>query len=115
MVISRGDIVWVDFGPTRGSQPAEKRPAVVMQDDWLLATEIRTVLVVPLTSTTALDAFPGNVALPKEASGLPKDSVAVVSHVGPVGREYVDPFAAGHVPQYLMRLISAGVRLVLGM
>lgn len=67
MVISHGDVVWVDFGVPRGSEPARIRPAVVMED-WLLASDVATVLVVPVTSNTALEAFPGNVLLPSAAS-----------------------------------------------
>ena len=113
-MIARSDVVWVDFGRPRGSEPAKVRPAVVLQEDWLLATAINTVLVVPLTSNVALDAFPGNVLVPADASGLDKDSVAVVSQVGPVGREYLEPYPVGHLPGYLMTKIGDGVRLVTG-
>lgn len=114
MVIARGDVVWVDFGQPRGSQPAKRRPAVVLQEDWLLATQINTVLVVPLTSNIALEAFPGNVLLPVEATGLEKDSVAVVSQTGPVSREFLELYAIGHVSSHLLTKIAAGVRLVMG-
>lgn len=60
-MIARGDIVWVDFGSPRGSEPAKIRPAVVLQENWLLATQISTVVVVPLTSNVATEVFPGNV------------------------------------------------------
>ncbi|TFC78965.1 type II toxin-antitoxin system PemK/MazF family toxin [Cryobacterium sp. TMS1-20-1] len=112
---ARGDVVWVDFGSSRGSEPAKVRPAVVVQEDWLLATNIATVQVVPLTSNTGLEAFPGNVLIPAEASGLEKDSVAIVSQVGPVSREFLDPYPAGHVPAYLLAEIGAGIRLTLGL
>ena len=115
MVISRGDVVWVDFGSPRGSEPAKVRPAVIVQEDWLLATSIATVLVVPLTSKTALEAFPGNVLIPAEACGLEQDSVAVVSQVGPIGREFLIHYPAGHVPAYLLSEIGSGIRLVLGL
>ena len=115
MVTVRGDVVWVDFGSPRGSEPAKVRPAVVIQEDWLLATSIATVQVVPLTSNTGLEAFPGNVLIPAEASGLDKDSVAVVSQVGPVSREFLDPYPAGHVPAYLLDEIGSGIRLALGL
>ncbi|MFT3854884.1 MAG: type II toxin-antitoxin system PemK/MazF family toxin [Ilumatobacteraceae bacterium] len=113
-MIHRGDVVWVDFGSPRGSEPAKVRPAVVMQEDWLLASNIGTVLVVPLTSNTALQGFPGNVLVPMETCGLDTDSVAVVSQIGPVGREFLDPYPAGGVPAYLMTRITAGIRLVTG-
>ena len=113
-MISHGDVVWVDFGSPRGSEPAKRRPAVVIQEDWLLATEIATVLVVPLTSNIALEAFPGNVLVSVDASGLGQDSVAVVSQVGPVSREFVEPYPVGHVPSYVLSKIADGMRLVLG-
>lgn len=114
MVIAHGDVVWVDFGSPRGSEPAKRRPAVVIQEDWLLATQIATVLVVPLTSNVALEAFPGNALVPVDASGLDKDSVAIVSQVGPVSREFLDPFPVGHVPSYVLSKIADGIRLVMG-
>lgn len=113
-MISHGDVVWVDFGWPRGSEPAKRRPAVVVQEDWLLATQIATVLVVPLTSNLALEAFPGNVLIPVDASGLGKDSVAVVSQVGPVSREFLEPYPVGHLPSYLLSKVAEGIRLVMG-
>lgn len=113
-MIAHGDVVWVDFGSPRGSEPAKRRPAVVLQEDWLLATAIATVLVVPLTSNVALEAFPGNVLVPVDASGLDRDSVAVVSQLGPVSRDFVDPFPVGRVPAYVLSKIADGVRLVTG-
>lgn len=113
-MISHGDVTWVDFGSPRGSEPARRRPAVVMQEDWLIASTIATILVVPLTSNVALEVFPGNVLVPLDASGLDRDSVAVVSQFGPVSREFLDPHPAGHAPQYIVAKIAAGIRLVVG-
>lgn len=114
-MIARGDVVWVDFGYPRGSEPAKVRPAVVVQDGWLLASAISTVLVVPLTSNTALERFPGNVLIPAAAVGLAKDSVALVTQLGPVDRDFVDPYPVGSMPAYLMTQIGAGVRLATGL
>jgi len=114
-MLTRGDIVWIDFGEPRGSEPAKNRHAIVIQDDWLLNTKIRTLLVVPLTSNESRKAYPGNVLLPAAATGLDRDCVAVVSQVGPVSREYAEPYPVGSVPAYLMRNVSDGVRLVLGL
>ncbi|MFE7846656.1 type II toxin-antitoxin system PemK/MazF family toxin [Microbacterium sp. NPDC057407] len=113
-MISHGDVVWVDFGLPRGSEPAKRRPAVVMQENWLLASDIATVLVTPLTSNLGLEPFPGNVLIPLDASGLEKDSVAVVSQVGPVSREFLDPYPVGHLPGFLVAKVADGIRLVMG-
>ncbi|GAA4179943.1 type II toxin-antitoxin system PemK/MazF family toxin [Gryllotalpicola koreensis] len=114
MVIARGDVVWVDLGEPCSSQPAKVRATVIFQDDWLLATSINTVLLIPLTSNLAQEAFPGNVLVPAVASGLDKDSVALVTRLGPVSRDFLQPFSVGHLPPYLRKEISAGVRLVTG-
>lgn len=114
MVIEHGGVVWTDFGQPRGSEPAKIRPAVVVQEDWLLATRINTVLVVPLTSNLVQQTFPGNVLVPAESSGLEKDSVALVTQLGPVSREFIEPHAVGRLPAYLLQKIGSGIRLVTG-
>lgn len=114
MVTARGDVLWVDFGSPRGSEPAKRRPAIVAQDDWLLQSKIATALVVPITSNLALRDFPGNVLIPAIASGLDRDSVALVTQVGPVSREFLDPYPVSKLPARLMEDVNSGLRLVLG-
>ncbi|WP_254654418.1 type II toxin-antitoxin system PemK/MazF family toxin [Clavibacter tessellarius] len=113
MVISRGDVVWVDFGAPRGSEPAKIRPSLVIQDDWLTESANATIVLIPFTSQVRLQVFPGNVFIPAAASGLGKDSVAVIPQLGPVSREFIDPYPVGHLPGYIMAEVSAAVRLLL--
>ena len=47
--IRRGDIWWVDFDPTQGSEIRKTRPAVVVTADALNRAR-RTVVVVPLST-----------------------------------------------------------------
>lgn len=115
MVIRLGDVVWVDFGAGRGSEPAKTRPALVVQANWLLDTGIATVLVIPMTSNTDLEVFPGNVLVPAEASGLDRDSVVLVTQIGPIDRRFVEPYAVGHVPAYVLSAVSNGLRLISGL
>ena len=53
MVIRRGLVCWVDFGEPRGSAPAKRRPAVVIQSDRYNASRISTVVILPITSVIA--------------------------------------------------------------
>ncbi|WP_270451746.1 type II toxin-antitoxin system PemK/MazF family toxin [Kocuria marina] len=111
MVIRRGLVCWVDFGEPRGSAPAKRRPAVVVQSDRYNASRISTVVTLPITSNTALARHPGNVFLPASASGLPKDSVINVSQPMTVDRS--DLGDTGFVlPDSLMRAVDAGLRRV---
>ncbi|MGC4175125.1 type II toxin-antitoxin system PemK/MazF family toxin [Demequina sp.] len=107
-------MLWADFGSPRGSEPAKRRPAIVLQDDWLLRSAFNTVIVVPLTSNTELASFPGNVLVTSAASGLDRDSVALVAQITSVGRKHLDPYPAATLPAYLLDQIKSGVRLAIG-
>ena len=47
--MKRGEVWWADFGDPRGSAPALRRPVLIVQDDVLTESALRTVMVVPLT------------------------------------------------------------------
>lgn len=110
-MIRRGGVCWVDFGTPRGSAPAERRPAVIVQSDRYNASRISTVIVLPITSNTALARYPGNVFVPALASGLPKDSVVNVSQPMTVDRSDIDDTGV-ELPDSLMDAVDAGLRRV---
>jgi mRNA interferase MazF len=83
----QGDIYWVRFGPPRNSGPSGKRPAIVLQNDLLNRSNIRTTVVVLLTSNKKLAKVPGNVLLKKGTANLPKASVAVVTQMATVDKD----------------------------
>ena len=83
----QGDVHWVRFGMSGDSGPPGKRPAIVIQNDLLNRSNIRTTVVVLLTSNTKLSAVPGNTLLRKGMGNLPKASVAVVSQMATVDKD----------------------------
>ena len=87
MVIpNQGDVYWVQFGPAADSGPSGKRPTVVVQNNLLNRSRIRTTVVTLLTSNLKLAAVPGNVSLKKGEANIPKPSVAVVSQIATVDK-----------------------------
>jgi mRNA interferase MazF len=42
--MKRGEVWWADLGEPRGSEPAFRRPVVIVQDDLLAASALRTVM-----------------------------------------------------------------------
>lgn len=54
---------------------------LVIQADAYNDSRLNTVVVLAITSNTAIAAMPGNVFLPATTSGLPRDSVVNVSAV----------------------------------
>ena len=60
---------------------------MVVQGDTLNRSRVAPVVYVPLTSNLRWANAPGNVALSKRATGLPRDSVANVSQMVTLDRE----------------------------
>lgn len=113
MVISKGDVCWAELPPATGSGPGFPRPVVIVQGDEFNASRIATAVVVPLTSNLRLAAAPGNVALPEERTGLPKESVANVSQIVAVDRSLLSP-RVGRLGGDDLARVMVGIDLVLG-
>jgi mRNA interferase MazF len=114
VVIERGNIYWADLGAPAGSRPAKRRPVLVVQADAYNSSRLATVLSVVITSSTALAAMPGNVFLPADATGLPRDSVVNVTALVTLNKsELSDP--VGRLPQNLAEEVDRGLRRVLGL
>lgn len=114
MVVERGQVWWADLGAPDGSEPGFRRPVLVVQSDAFNRSRVRTVIVVVLTSNLRLLDAPGNVLVPAKASGLPKDSVANVSQIITLDRDFLTD-AAGRLRGRLLSDVDAGLRLVLAL
>lgn len=62
-MIFQGDVYWVDLEEPTDSEPARRRPMVVIQNDWVNQTRIRTVVMCVLTGNLDRARVPGNVLL----------------------------------------------------
>ncbi len=113
MVVTQGDVFWTDLPAPSGSEAGFRRPVVVIQGDAFNRSSIATVACVPLTSNLRWADAPGNVLLSKRATGLSKDSVANVSQIITIDREFLFRHA-GRISPRKLQLIVAGVDIVLG-
>ena len=102
MVVERGQIWWADLGEPTGSEPGFRRPVLVVQNDAFNRSRLRTVLAVVLTSNLRLVQAPGNVLIPAKSAGLPRDSVANVSQVITVDRDFLTE-PAGRIRGQLLK------------
>lgn len=112
MVVRRGEIWWAELAFPEGSAPGFRRPVVIVQCDAFNRSTIRTVIAVALTSNLRHGDAPGNVLIPKNQSGLPKDSIANVSHLMTLDLEQLERRERDLSP-LLTRAIDRGLRLVL--
>lgn len=114
MVVERGQVWWADLGEPGGSEPGFRRPVLVVQSEPFNRSRIRTVIAVVLTANLRLVEAPGNVLVPAKAAGLPRDSVANVSQVVTIDRDFLTGLA-GRIKGPLLSAIDSGLRLVLGL
>lgn len=108
----RGEIWWAQLPDPVGSEPGYRRPVIIIQDDTFTQSRIRTVIVVIITSNIELAKAPGNVFLPRDTTGLSRDSVVNVSQVLTVDKAFLTE-RIGSLRVSLQEEVDDGLRAVL--
>ncbi|HET9464223.1 MAG TPA: type II toxin-antitoxin system PemK/MazF family toxin [Gemmatimonadales bacterium] len=80
LLISRGEIFWVNFGATRGREQAGQRPAVVIQNDAGNASS-ETTIVALITSRRFSRPYPFHVEIGPADSGLQDPSTILLEQM----------------------------------
>ena len=112
MVIRRGEIWWASLPSPSGSEPGYRRPVLILQSDDFNQSRIATVIGVVLTSNTKLAQAPGNVLLSRHQTGLPKESVANVSQIITIDKNFLTErlrVMSGNI----LKQIEDGIRRIL--
>lgn len=112
MVITQGDIYWIDLSEPSAPEPGYRHPHVVVQNNLFNRSEIRTVVVCPLTSNLKRASAPGNILLERKETKLPKDSVVNVSQIFTVDKTQLDEYVSTLSPKRVREILN-GIRLVL--
>ena len=112
MVINQGDIYWIEIDEPEGWEPGYRHPHVIVQNNLFNRSNIKTVLVCPLTTNLKRATAPGNIRLDKKESNLPKESVVNVSQVFTVDKSQLDDFI-GTLSSKRVTEILNGIKLVL--
>jgi mRNA interferase MazF len=110
----RGEIWWATLSRLVGSEPGHRRPVIIIQSNDFNQSRIATIIVVVITSNTRLAQAPGNVFLPRDMTGLPKDSVANVSQVVTIDKGLLTERIGVLTPD-LFEQVEDGLRLVMSL
>ena len=113
MVISQGEVWWADLPEPAGPGPGLRRPVIVVQGDALNRSRIATVVCVPLTSNLKWADAPGNVRLPRNLTGLTKESVANVSQIVTLVRSLLTE-RTGKLSRSRLESVLSGIDVILG-
>jgi mRNA interferase MazF len=89
-VIEQGDVFWCDFPMPIGSGPGFRRPVVVLQNDAVNRSGIRSVIVCPLSTNLRLGTIRGNVLFDDGEAGLQEASVVNVFLVSAVDQTLLE-------------------------
>ena len=108
----RGEIWWASLPAPQGSGPGGRRPVLIVQSNAFNRSRISTAVVVAITSNLALENAPGNVALPRRGTGLPRRSAVNVSQILTLDKRFLTG-RAGRVPDTLLARVEQGLGLVL--
>ena len=113
-MIRRGEIWWASLPEPAGSEPGYRRPVLVVQTNEFNEGRIRTVIVLAITSNLRLAGAPGNVLCRTRDTGLARESVINVSQTATVNKARLTQRIAV-LPSTLMKVVEAGLRVVLGL
>jgi mRNA interferase MazF len=113
----RGDVVWVDLDPARGTEADKRRPAVVVSNEGANRTAQAlgrgVVTVVPVTGRTGT-VYPFQVLLPARSCGLPRASKAQAEQIRSVSVQRITG-VVGRLSPGLLDKVDDALRLHLGL
>ena len=112
--MKRGELWWAELPEPAGSGPGYRRPVLVIQSDDFNRSRIRTVVGAAVTTNLNLADAPGNVILPRRATGLSRQSVINVSQVVTLDKQFLSE-RVGRVTDEVLRRVDDGLRLVLSL
>jgi len=102
-----GDIIWVDFDPTKGSEQAGHRPAVVLGP---FAYNNKTGLCVCVPCTTRSKDYPFEVTIASE-----RDGVTLADQVKSIAWKARGASKKGAVSGSELQHIRAKIKVIIGL
>jgi mRNA interferase MazF len=96
--VRRGDIVYVDLGPTEGSEQAGKRPSLVLQNDAGNRAASTTIIAPLTTSYDPQNVAPYEAELTAANTDVQQDSVVLLNQIRVVSVPDRVITKFGHVP-----------------
>jgi len=111
--VRQGEIYWLHFRGV-GSEPAGRRPALVVQHDRFNRSAIQTTIVAAITSNLLLAEVPGNVRLKKGEANLLRPSVVNVTQIRTIDRDRFGELI-GTLSRLRIRQVIQGLALVFGL
>jgi len=109
----RGDIYLINFEPTVGAEIRKTRPALVIQND--IGNEFSPITIVAaITSKFDEPAYPTEVIMETEESGLPLRSAVVLNQIRSIDRQRLLR-RLGHASPATLERVDQAIQISLGL
>lgn len=118
-MISRGEIYFVNLGPTHGREQAGRRPVLVVSADAINRQPLVATVVVGTDAKNVPRDYPTNVRVTAKETGLPLDTVFLCFQIRSLDpARFCDPKTrrlnvAGTMPPARMAEVQRALKLVL--
>ena len=108
----KGEIWWADLPENfYGSEPGKRRPVLVIQNDAINRSNIKTIICALITSNVNHSKVMGNILLEKSISGLEKTSVVNFSQIFTVDKTRFTDFVSMLPKNYILK-INESIRYI---
>jgi len=110
--VKRGEIYWVDWNPSRGSEQAGNRPALVIQND--IGNKYSPTTIVAACTTAQAKSYPFVVFFTAKESGLPKGGSVNLAQMITIDKSRLRD-KAGELTAETMNEVDEAVKSSLGL
>ena len=110
--IKRGEIYWVNWNPSRGSEQKGIRPALIIQND--IGNEYSPTTIVSSLTTSIDKQYPFTVNITPKESGLPKNSTINLATIMTIDKTRLAE-KCGELTQSKMSEIDRAIMISLGL
>ncbi|MDZ7699950.1 MAG: type II toxin-antitoxin system PemK/MazF family toxin [Deltaproteobacteria bacterium] len=107
----RGEVWLVNWNPSRGSEQAGIRPALIIQND--IGNEKAPTTIIAAISGS-VKRYPMNVLIEPPEGGLEKTSIVKTSQIMTISKERLEK-RLGRISMHLMEEVDKAINLSLGL
>ena len=112
LVMIKGEIWWANLpDDPYGSEPGKRRPVVIIQNDTINRSNIKTVICAIITSNMAQAQISGNILLEKAVTGLDKTSVVNFSQIVTIDKSRLTE-QVSMLPKDYIKKINESIRYI---
>ena len=108
----KGEIWWASLPSPRGSEPAKKRPVLIIQSDDYNSSNLNTVICAVVTSNLRLAKVPPNILLEKAISHLQRTSVINFSQILTIDKSFLIQMVS-MLPKQFIQSINGALKTIL--